>query len=923
MAPRVWRGRKSGSAPVIGRIAGLPVDVVERLGTELCASLAEDAWLRDANATARAALADRIHECVPGAPPELRRLLLAVRRDCHNARPLTIQRSSPGWPALQALVGSLADEVLNLDARLADRDEAFRAAFARETHRQQSLLRELLHDSGFVRALALASPEFCRAARRLGGDDAPRGRRAAKTEAALLRYVTRAAVKVSPFSTFTPVAVGTLRRLDGPARVRLNTAGGLVRSLVRLRRYRLQQYADTLCRYPAFRDRLEVVLNDSAVESEPGRMLFLRPSRWEGDAERGMLRLTPDALGRTDAGTPLLRRITTLLTTERRTYGELIAALECGGAQEDGGSTVSQVERLLDLGALRLVLPWPVHEGRLEARMCAYLRSLPDDPGLAPFRECLERLVAAEDGYSLTADPAAAVAEMRRTLDALWEAAAPLGGMDSARIAYRGPMTFDFYEDVLLCPERGCAPVFHLSRNAAEQALRSAVPLVRLSVLSDPRHDLRATLADFAAEYWPGRNEVGVMELFAAAQPLWKDYLVFRATQRLGAERGATWNPCGVAELVALAGWRAEVHTAVGGCTRPDGNERQVDGAALQALLDGVPERYTDASAFGAALFLQPASIDGSRWRLNALREGTGRAGSRYTPVMEPGVRRRYAAHFARRGAVRVDGETAFLLDVQCPAGDTVNVHTPLAPVVLTLPGDDADVPPHRRVRLNELRVCFEGAERRPVLRGQQGRRFLPVHLGLAFEAYLPSVVRFLCAFGPGELSTVLPPRAWRDQGEVRVADRTVLDSLVVHRQGWSVPAAPLAAALSHADDATAFAEMNRLRLAWGIPDRVFCAEPVPHALAGVVYKPQYLDFTSPLFLPLLRDAAGGEVERLTFEEMLPTPEMLPRDSAGRRRAVEVIVDSAALRAPIRRARDARPASLRRVHPHLAATAAG
>lgn len=922
MAPCVGRGRKGGSAPVIGRIAGLPVDVVERLGTELCASLAEDAWLRDANATARAALADRIHECVPGAPPPLRRFLLAVRRDCHNARLLTIHRSSPWWHALQALVGPLADEVLKLDANLADREEAFRAAFARETDRQRSLLRELLHDSGFVRALALASPEFCRAARRLAGDDAPRSRRAAKTEAALLRYVTRAAVKVSPFSAFTPVAVGTLRRLGGPARVRLNTAGGLVRSLVRLRRYRLQQYVDTLCRYPAFRDRLEVVLNDSAVESEPGRMLFLRPSRWDGDAERGMLRLTPDALGRTDAGTPLLHRITALLAAERRTYGELIAALDCAGAEENA-STVDQVKRLLDLGALRLAFPWPVHEGWLEAQMCVYLRSLPDDPGLGLFRERLERLVALEDGYSLTAEPAAAVAEMHRTLDALWEAVAPLGGMDSARVAYRGSKTFDFYEDVLLRPECGCAPVFQLSRNAAEQALQSAVPLVRLSVLSDPRHDLRTTLADFAAEYWPGRNEVGVMEFFAAAQPLWKDYLMFRAAQHRGADRGATWNPRGMAELVALARWRAEVHTAVGGCIRADGDERQVDGAALQALLDRVPDRYTNASAFGAALFLQPASTDGSRWRLNALREGTARAGSRYTPVMEPRVRRRYAAHFARRGAVRMEGETAFLLDVQCPAGDTVNVHTPLAPFVLTLPGDDVDVPPHRRVRLNELRVCFEGAERRPVLRGQQGQRFLPVHLGLAFEAYLPSIVRFLCAFGPGELSTVLPPRTWRDQGEVRMADRTVLDSLVVHRRGWSVPAAPLAAALSHADDARAFAEVNRLRLAWGIPDRVFCAEPVPHALAEVIHKPQYLDFTSPLFLPLLRDATKQEVERLTFEEMLPTPEMFPPDPAGRRRAVEVIVDSAALRAPIRRVRNTHLASLRPVHPHLAVIAAG
>ena len=391
------------------------------------------------------------------------------------------------------------------------------------------------------------------------------------------------------------------------------------------------------------------------------------------------------------------------------------------------------------------------------------------------------------------------------------------------------------------------------------------------------------------------------MELFATAQPLWRDYLRFRAAEWKTRGVAQLWNPRGLEAVETLAGWRARVDAGLGACAAASGGVRHVDARAVAALLDGIPAEYTTMPGAGACLFLQPASTDGSLWRLNALREGTGRCGSRFTPVMDDGARRRYAAHMSARGTVRVEGERALLLDVQCVAGDTLNVHDPLAPAVLAFPGDHAAVAPPRRVSLGELRVCFH-AGRAPVLRDAGGERVIPAHLGLAFEAYLPSIARFLCAFGPAEMRAVLPPRHWRADGDVRVRDRTVLGNLVIHRRGWSVPAAPLAAALAEPDAALAFAAVNRLRAAWGLPDRVFVSEPVPNAVFGTVHRPQYVDFTSPLFVPSLR-AAAERGERVAFDEMLPTPEMCPRDEAGERRAVEVMVDSMTFRRPAARSR--------------------
>ncbi|HEX6038742.1 lantibiotic dehydratase [Longimicrobium sp.] len=863
------------------------MDTLAAFSTTLDDDVAREARTEAELCAARAVLADQLHDAVPGASRSLRRMLLAVRRDCHNGRGLARHRAAPEWPRLAEIAGRQAERVLALEERHAAEHTSFRTAFTAAAERQRDALRAPLADPAFRRGLALASPDLLAAVHASRSSGAPSAR-ARRAEAALLRYVTRAAAKVSPFSTFTTLAVGSVRRTPGG--LRLRGARWTARSLVRVKRYRLEQWTEMLCRFPAFRDGLQVVLNDSMEDAGDGRLLLVRPGRWEPDEDRGTLRYRPDALV-TTAGDGIVTRVAARLAGEPLSMGALRTWLD---AQGDGAEAL----RLLELGVLRLVLPWPVHEGHLEARMCACLRALPAAPGLDAFRAELEALVALQAEYPSAGDPARALREMHRRVDGAWRQAALLGGVDPDRVAYRGSPDFDLYEDVLRVPDGPAAAAFYLDSDVARGALRAGRLLVRLSTLFDSAHDWRATVSDLAAAQWPGRGEVGVLELFRAAHLLWRDYQAFRAAGWGEADACRTWNPRGLPELERLRAWRADVHAGLEGCTARDGDVVRVDEAALRTLLDAVPPRYTDAAGRGACLLLQPASTDGSLWRLNRLMEGTGRCGSRYTPLMGARARRRYTAHLRRRGRTTVDGESAALLDLQCVHGDTLNVHAPQTPTVLSLPGDRVDAGPGHRLSLGNLKVCFRGADRLPVLRGPDGARLLPAHLGLAFEAYLPPLVRFLAALGPGALRPVLPPRMGWMEGERVVSPRILLGNLVLHRRGWSVPVAPLAQALSHADDAASFAAVTRLRMDWGIPARVFVAEP--RGARGTPFKPQYLDLGSPLFLPLLRDLAAGGQARVTLEEMLPDPAMCPRDPEGRGWAVEVALDSVAV-APARR----------------------
>ncbi len=904
--------------PVLARIGGLPADAVDGFATGLPRHAGSgSARAADRLARCRAAAVDRLHAAVPGAPPELRRFLLQVKRDCHNGRPLAPHRASPLWAALRERTGNAADRVAALEARRARRANAFHTAYRAERDRQRGRLLAHLADREFARGLALASPDLLHALRRLERTPADAyGRREERAQEALLRYVSRAALKLSPFSTFTPVGLGVLRGDAGPGGVRL-VGPWRARSLVRVKLYLVHQLAALLRRHAPARELLPVRLNGS-LEAVDGSALLLRPGHWTYEQERwGFL---PDALVRVDPGAPLTARAAALLAGGPRPLGELAAALEAeAGAGWKADEVRPALGRLLRAGFLLPALPWPALDGHAERTLARRLPALAPDPAAAPLRAAVERLVALEASCAAARDPAVAVAGVDRAVERAWEAAAALGGLPPGT-RYDRPADDQVNEDVFLVPARpegGVPAVLHLSRAAAEEALRSAAPLLALTTLFDHRHELRHELAALARERWPGRGSVGVLELSAAAQPLWHAYTRFRREHRRGEGWLGTWNPRGVPELAALAAHRAEVLAGVRAALVSEGEDVvRLPVEALRALLDRVPARRV-APLAPPALFLQPASADGTLWVLNRLREGTGRYASRFTPAMPPGVRRRWCAHLAARGEWEVDGEPAALLDVVGVQGDTLNVHAPQTPAVLALPGMEDGVPPGALVRLADLRVTFDGPGGEPRLRGRDGRRWLPVHLGLAYDDCMPPIVRFLCTFGPSEPTPVYPPYTRRREGDATIVSRTLLGNLVLHRKMWTVHAAPLAAALAGRDEAGAFAALQRWRAERGIPGRVFLSERHVLPVVGDVYRPQYVDFTSPLFASLFRAAVEGE-ERITLTEALPGPELFPRDADGRARAVEVLLDSLALQRPRPGARLRRRAAAGRPAPTTA-----
>jgi len=888
--------------PLLVRIAGLPAQSMESFHSDRCTELLREGLsLRERLASTRAEVAERIFEVILGASPEVRRVLLGIKRDCFNGRSLLRHRSSPCWPALPGAVGEPAARVVALEEAHARNEEAYRGAYEEAASLEHDAVRALSTDRALIRGVALASPALIESLPRF--DRGVRDKRQARLESSLLRYASRAALKTSPFSTLTRTGLGVVSPAASEA-LRLVGAPFQERSLLRFKRYILDQDHARLSRIPAFSSRLRVALNSSRWELSRGRYCFLRPAFWA--PKEGVMAYTAASVVQLDLSGPLIDWLVRELPSHEPPLAELLETLARAFAAAEGDRRIPDtLAKLLQIGFLRLLPPWPSNEGHLERRMLTCVRASGDDPTLVAFADTLERIVTLQSGYAEAERPLETLHELGRLVDRLWETTVTtqvaVGSAPGEATVSRHKFDMGaLYEDVFLEGSREVDPwraIVEISPRAAESIVQSTRPLVQLAQLGSHRHELLHAVAAFAQGRWPDRATVGILELLREVQPLFRAYTTFlvEAEKLTGASRrAALFNPFGLDAVNALRGLREEVWAEIARCAESVDGEIHLSCEALSAALARVPPRYLPA--LEACLLVQPADTTSLRWVLNQLFEGTGRYGSRYTAVMPPELRERYGAYFAERGTTEIEGsrEGAELLDLVYSFGETLNLHAVQTPSVLEMLDESLDASTSRKLTIRELFVRF-APDAPPRVVDASGRAYAPVHLGVADQTFLPLIVRILSLFGPGELRFPPLPRAPASRGEMKIWPRLSLGQVVALRRRWTFPVSVLPEEIFRASTKQeAFAVLNRWRIAQEIPERVFVTERV----RGELTKPQYIDFTSPLFVQIFLTIVGKDPSvGVDLEEMLPTPDAAPVDGEGRRWVVELQLDTLARRA--------------------------
>jgi len=156
----------------------------------------------------------------------------------------------------------------------------------------------------------------------------------------------------------------------------------------------------------------------------------------------------------------------------------------------------------------------------------------------------------------------------------------------------------------------------------------------------------------------------------------------------------------------------------------------------------------------------------------------------------------------------------------------------------------------------------------------------------------MPTLVKLIALFGPGELEFYSPRGAARDHGEVRVFDRHRIDSVIYARKTWGFDGQQLISRVAGVSRAESFILINRWRMEHEIPEQIFLIEPMAEGSGRVDTKPQYIDFTSPSLVSIFLAALKIRVPLLYMQEILPVFSNFTLAPDGKHWATEIQVEN-------------------------------
>jgi len=878
-----------GWLPCIVRVGGLTASAIEPFHSQLVEQVLDLESHEAELGRARAHSVDVLHEAVPAAAPDVRRLLLRWRRACFNGREIGSSWTPPQEAELPSEVREAMERVVLLEIAAKEKTRDFSRAFDEQRQDERAELAQRAVDPSMARGIGLASPSTAANIDRLRVCPPNQfGRKELKLEQSLLRFISRAALKLSPFSTLTPVGLGVLEeRAPSDLNLPIWFPGPFQQhSLLRLKRYLFHQMIEVLFTAPGLQQRLILVLNNSIEEISPGRFRFFRRGYRGPDPETRGTRLNQPAILRMDLNSATVEHMRSRFGDKRFCYAEALATL--GSFFDSPERATSMLSSLLSVGFLEPVVPWCNTDVRAETQFLHFLRSSACSDEFAKLIQQLARIIDLEDEFAEAVAPERIGGEISRLLSESWKQVISYAGLASDAKLVQAPKG-DLYEDVFI--QSVASPngeIVTLPRTVLEKALEDVEPLLALGNFYDRKVDFLMTCSAFIKKNWPGRRRVGLMDAFAEAQALYREYLKSEADIRQTGNWTATFDPWELESLKDVKRLRSSLAERLERTLAPAKDGLRILPEAIDQLVSEIPPSY--ALLVGGCLFLQPALANGDLWVLNRLHEGTGRYSSRYTAVMGETLRQRLAFHFEKSSRLQIAGQRAELIDLLCAQGDTLNVHALQTPRVLEFPGENSGAPPERRLTLRDLSIeLSEDHSLRLV--DSAGNWLLPVHLGGTRLHAMPILVKFLSLFGPGELRPVIPMPQFVATDGALVRDRVSIGRVVVLRRRWKLSMGELVRKQESASDDQFFRALNRWRINCGLPERLFILEKRP-TLGDDTYKPQYIDFTSPSFAAVFRTLLKITPEPIIAEEMLPEPGDFPKDAFGQPRALELQLEA-------------------------------
>ena len=880
-------------------------------------------------------LEQRLFRLVDGEQDrDIRRALLALKRDVHNGRGLK-KKALDG--AASALGDDLRADLAAYDGLIKDHRQGLdvaRRLLAEETPEIRRRFQDAVTDDDFTKGLLLSSRSLTDQVERYRrASPSSIGAKARQIERSLMRYYSRMALKATPFSTFCSLLPGRLITASPQTPPAFIGDPAQKTSALRLNKTLFVHILRALYGRPEIRRRLPLELNPTldAELDDDGK------ERWVFLSARGR----QEIFQRLPAHPVVALLVDALRTDGPRPLQDLAALLQKHpDIEAEDAEALAYVDRLIEIGLFRFRLGIPEQEVDWDRPLSRLLQGL-DDPLADRMIELLATLRGHVEAYG-PADPAARRRLLEQAETLVGDTIQALGGNAGAAPQGSGSTSPDvapFYEDA------GGDAHLELDLGELEPLLLEYVELT--SRLAWPRSE-QANMAHFFKDFYGTDGEPVPLLRF------YEDYFRHHFKAHVEAQRRRE-PPRGVVRpnkpptAQPTDGEKPE-HGEAGEATPEDGGREVAYDVQnpfglefvqaldegnhrltrrIQELWQADPEaeelvlRRADLEAAVGALPPLEGSGDGRRAPLSVslfaqyvhgLRAdgssalvartyltGFGKYFSRFLYLMPDEVQ----DDLRRNNEALTDHVPA---EICGDANFNANLHPPLLPKELSYPTGQSGEAEHQ-IPSADLLVQKDphDGHRLQLVRRSDGKRVVPVDLGFLNPRMRPYLFQMLSRFTPVmSFNWPLPdaPDARHAPEFEGVRHRPRLSyekGIILARRQWQVNGDGFPRPNRHEKPEDYFFRLQTWRLDLGLPDEVFVrvtvlpAASVPDGeeptrrekarrpVREHLYKPQYVDFANPILVDLL-GRLGDTLDRfvLTFEERLPAAEHLPRHDAER-----------------------------------------
>nr|WP_315032429.1 lantibiotic dehydratase [uncultured Chryseobacterium sp.] len=267
---------------------------------------------------------------------------------------------------------------------------------------------------------------------------------------------------------------------------------------------------------------------------------------------------------------------------------------------------------------------------------------------------------------------------------------------------------------------------------------------------------------------------------------------------------------------------------------------------------------------------------------VNSLFSGYGRLFSRFLHLFPDEVTEKLKADNLAQQPI-----DCVFAEIQDGSFHNANIHPSLLAYEIRIPGGHTSLPQDQQILVSDLDVCIDRTEKSLSLQHRVwNKRVVPFDLGFQSIIGRSELFKLLSLFTGADYNSssafcnlinknILENTAKRD---VLVFPRILLEkSIVLQRKTWIISAKSMPQPEAGSDEY--YLEIRKWQQRVGLPDHVFLrlqvkAAPVNPPSENIKgrddYKPQFIDFTSVLYVELLAKCLKKADEYIQIEEMLP-----------------------------------------------------